>query len=128
MIQSKTAILYYARSQKSGKIRIELTNPIVDGMGNATYTVTDWIVDQNGNRIFSESKSVTKTAAEINLLDAYIEQNYPEVLLLPKTQRERKKMQIGLMLDTQTNLLDDGVHTIYGKMPEDWEFTPEIIE
>jgi len=47
MIQSIPEILYYARSQKSGKIRIELTNPIDDGVGNTTYTVTDWIVDED---------------------------------------------------------------------------------
>ncbi|EJL66320.1 hypothetical protein [Flavobacterium sp. CF136] len=124
MIQTKEIILYYSRSQKSGKIRIELTNPIVDQSGATTFTVTDWVVDEDGNKTYRDSKSVTKTADEINYLDSYIEDNFPEVLLLPKTERERKKMKIGLMLDTQTNLLDSG-NTIYGLTPIDWEFTAE---
>ncbi|GIZ08386.1 hypothetical protein [Flavobacterium sp. UMI-01] len=126
MIQTKTEIHYNLRGGKIGKIRIELSNPVVDDAGNTTYTVTDWKIDEAGNRSFVESKPIPKTAAEIDFLDNYIEQNYPEVLQLPKTQRERKKMQIGLMLDTKTNLLPSG-KTIYELTANDWEFTPDPV-
>jgi hypothetical protein len=41
---------------------------------------------------------------------------------LSKTDKEWKKRQIALLIDTQTNLLPSGT-TIYGLQPNDWEFS-----
>jgi len=44
---------------------------------------------------------------------------------MTRVQKEVKKIVLGLMLDTQTNLYPNG-KTIYQLNPNDWEFTPEV--
>jgi hypothetical protein len=40
--------------------------------------------------------------------------------------RDAKKIQIGLYIDTTTNLLETG-KTIYRLEPTDWELTPVVV-
>jgi hypothetical protein len=124
MIQTTLAVLYNARDQKSGIIRIEVTDPINDFLGGIKYTVKDWFIDESGNRTMVNEKPVSYSAEKINNLDAYIEGTYPDILGLSKIAREREKIKIALMLDTQTNVFESG-KTIYGINPDAWEFTPE---
>lgn len=125
MIQSKNAIVCNVRSQKIGKYKIKVVNPIPDGIGGTTYTVNDYVVDSEGNENFEAFKFVTYSKEKIDYVDAIIEANYPEMLIgLSRTAKEQKKIQIGLMLDTQTNLFPNG-KTICGLNPDDWEFTPD---
>ncbi len=124
MIQTKTATLYSARDQKSGIIRIEVTDSVNDSFGGITYTVKDWFINESGNRTVVNEKPVSYSAEKINNLDAYIEGTYPDILGLSKIAREREKIKIALMLDTQTNVFESG-KTIYGLTPDAWEFTPE---
>jgi hypothetical protein len=127
MIQTKNVILCVTRSQKFGKYKIVVTDPIPDGVGGTIYTVKDYIIDSEGNEneIKENTKPVTYSKEKIDYVDAYIEENFAEMLVgLSRTEKERKKIKIGLMLDTQTNLFENG-KTICGLNPDDWELTPE---
>ena len=123
MIQTKTEIVYGARNDKNGIIVVEAIPLMTTDLGT-TYLVNDWakvgeeLVINNGKEVFYDN-------AKINQIDAYIEASYqPMIVGLSKTEKEWKKRQIALMIDTQTNILPSGT-TIYGLKPNDWEFTPE---
>ncbi len=125
MIQTKNVILCNARNQKFGKLKMMIFAALPNGMGGTNYIVKDFIVDENGLETFEKEKTVTYSQEQIDMIDAYIEANFSEMLIgLAKTKKEQKKIQIGLMLDTQTNLLENG-KTTYGQEPNDWEFTPD---
>ena len=117
-------VIYGARSEKSGIIKIEV-RPETPTLKGCEYLVIDWDIANEKDAYFS--KKVFYSNEKIDQLDNYIEANYSELLSgLGKENKERKKIQIALMLDTQTNLLPSG-KTIYGLNPNDWEFTPEEI-
>jgi len=120
MIQTKLPIIYGSRNEKKGIIKIEV-RPETPTKEGTEYLVIDWDTADTKDAYFS--KKVFYDNAKIEQLDAYIEANYSEELAgLTKAEKEWKKIQIGLMIDTQTNLLPSG-KTIYGLNPEDWEFT-----
>lgn len=120
MIQTKTAFFYEDRGDKLAKIKVEIENFTTDKNGS-TYTVNDWAIQDDGTRTLYKTKTVRYTNEQINNLDAYISGNN-DFTGLSKTEREWKKLQIALMIDTQTNLLSNG-STIYRLTPSDWEFT-----
>ena len=67
------------------------------------------------------SKYVEWTNEQIDSTELFIENNYAEQLTgLNREEREYKKLQIALFIDTTTNLLSDG-KTIWSCEPEDWE-------
>ena len=120
MIQTKFPIVYGARNEKTGIIKIEV-RPEAPTKEGIVYLVIDWDAEDMKDAYFS--KKVSYDNAKIEQLDSYIEANYSDLLEgLTKAEKEWKKVQIALMLDTQTNLLPSG-KTIYGLNPEDWEFT-----
>ena len=126
MIQTKEIIAYGNRSDKQGKVKIEI-RPVLVSENGTKYLVIDWDITLNSTDPI-QSKEVFYTNEMIDGLDAFIEGNYPDILVgLTRTQKEKKKLQIALMIDTQTNLLQSGT-TIYHLTPSDWEFTPEVIE
>ena len=57
-------------------------------------------------------------------MDAYLS-NSNDFSNLSKSQREKKKIQLSLLIDTMYNLLPSG-KTIYRLQPEDWELSFEI--
>ena len=118
MIQTKTSFFYEDRGDKVAKIKIEISKSVTDKNG-AVYTVTDWAVFEDGSRLVYKEKTVNYTNEQINSLDAYIEANF-NLSELTKTEKEQKKLQIALFLDTTTNLLNTGT-TIYRLTPSDWE-------
>jgi hypothetical protein len=123
MIQTKNVILCNARGQKFGKLKMIISGAVPDGRGGTNYTVKDFIVDENGLETFENEKTVAYSQQQIDATDEYIEANFSAMLIgLTKTKKEHKKIQIGLMLDTQTNLLENG-KTTYGLNPNDWEFS-----
>jgi hypothetical protein len=126
MIQTKNVILCIARNQKFGKLKMKVTEAIPDGIGGNIYTIEDTIIESDGSEIIIKPiKTVTYSKAQIDETDAYIEANFSDMLVgLAKTEKEQKKIQIGLMLDTKTNLLENG-KTTWGQTPNDWEFTPD---
>lgn len=126
MIQTKNIILCVARNQKFGILKMKVTEAIPDGVGGTVYTIQDSIIETDGSETFIKPpKPVTYSKEQIDATDAYIEANFSDMLIgLTKTEKEQKKIQIGLMLDTQTNLLENG-KTTWGQEPNSWEFTPD---
>lgn len=125
MIQTKEIIAYGNRSDKQGKVRIEIRPVLVTDEGTK-YLVIDWDITSNATDPI-QSKEVFYTNEMIDGLDAIIESNFAQLLAgLTRTQKEKRKLQIALLMDTQTNLLPNGL-TIYCKSPSDWEYTPEEI-
>jgi hypothetical protein len=123
MIQTKQPIVYGARNDKNGIIIVEAIPLMTTDLGT-NYLVNDW-AKVGEELVVNNAKEVFYDNAKINQVDAYIEANFQPMLVgLFKTEKEWKKRQIALMLDTQTNLLPSGT-TIYGLEPNDWEFTPE---
>lgn len=123
MIQTKQPIVYGARNDKNGVIVVEATPLMTTDLGT-NYLVKDW-AKVGDELVINNAKEVFYDNAKINQVDAYIEANFQPMLTgLTKTDKEWKKRQIALMLDTQTNLLPSGT-TIYGLSPNDWEFTPD---
>ena len=120
MIQTKIDFFYEDRGDKLAKIKVEIDSFVTDKNGS-TYNVNDWAVKEDGTRILYKTKTVRYSNNQINEIEAYIVANN-DFTGLSKTEREWKKLQIALMLDTQTNLLSSGT-TIYRLNPEDWEFS-----
>lgn len=119
MIQSKIPIEYGARNEKTGIIKIEVRkaeSPRTDG---EEYLVIDWELENTGDAYFS--KKVFWPNEQINQVNEYLEATN-DFSGLTRVEVERKKLQLALMLDTQTNLLPSG-KTIYGLNPIDWEFS-----
>ena len=122
MIQTKQPIVYGARNDKNGIIVVEAIPLITTDLGT-NYLVNDW-AKVGEELVINNAKEVFYTNEQINYLDAYIEANFQNLLVgLSKTEKEWKKRQIALLIDTQTNLLPSGV-TIYGLQPNDWVFIP----
>jgi len=125
MIQTKEIIAYGNRSDKQGKVKIEIRPVLVTEEGTK-YLVIDWDITLNSTDPI-QSKEVFYTNEMIDGLDAMIEANFGAMLVgLSRTKKEKKKLQIALMLDTQNNLLTNGL-TIYCLNPNEWEYSPEEI-
>lgn len=120
MVQTKTAFFYEDRGDKIAKIKIEIAYYSTDVNG-ANYIVNDWAVSEDGTKTLYKEKTIRYTNEQIDNLDAYIEANF-DLTGLSKTQKEWKKLQIALFIDTTTNLLNSG-STIYRLTPSDWEMT-----
>ena len=121
MIQTKTEKLQN-RNGILSKLKIEVRPDKRTTIGKK-FLVIDWNLANTENAI--ASKYVHWTNEEIDAMETYIEANY-DLSELTREEREYKKLQISLMIDTQTNLLDDG-KTIWGFESNDWEFTPKEI-
>jgi hypothetical protein len=127
MIQTKQIIFYGDRSEKQGKILIEVRQLEVTKEG-IKFLVIDWDItnipiDPNIPLDPIFSKEVFWTNQEINAMDSYLEQNN-DFSALTKSEKEAKKMQLALYFDTIFNLLPSG-KTIYRITPDDWELTSE---
>lgn len=121
MIQTKFPIVYGDRDEKQGIIMLEV-RPLEMTKEGVTYLVNDWDISKPEPEVW-KAKEVFYTNEKIDQLDAYLEANH-DFLGMSKTGKEWKKIILGLMLDTQTNLFPSG-KTIYSLTPSDWEFTPE---
>jgi len=121
MIQTKTAITYGDRSEKTGIIKVEVRQLEVKKEGTK-FLVIDWdVLSTSVDPVFS--KEVFWTNQEIDNMDNYLEQNN-DFSALTKSEKEVKKKQLALYFDTLFNLLPSG-KTIYRLTPDDWELTPE---
>jgi len=119
MIQSKIPVVYGSRNEKTGKIKIEVRkteSPRTDG---EEYLVIDWALENPNEAYFS--KKAFWPNEQINQINEYLEANN-DFSGLTRVEIEKKKLQLALMLDTQTNLLPSG-KTIYGLNPSDWELS-----
>jgi hypothetical protein len=118
MIQTKTATVYGDRSEKTGIIKVEV-RPINATTEGTTFLVNDWDISQSDKKDPIHCKEVFWTKLEIDTMDAYLEDNH-DFSGLTKTEKEWKKYQLALLIDTQNNLLPSG-KTIYRLPPEYWE-------
>lgn len=119
MIQLKTPYTHIERAIPiTGTLRIEMASwhTYKDAV---VYEIEDFIVDENGAKrlINSRQKRVENTEVD-QLAQAVLLDNSFEGLT--KTQTEWAKAKIGLLLFVQNDLVD-AEHTIYGKLPNDWE-------
>jgi hypothetical protein len=122
MIQTKQPIVYGLRSEKVGVIRIEVRPQEITPIGQK-FLVIDWDIANDKEAVFS--KVVEWTNQEINTMDAYLEGNH-DFSSLSRIEKEYKKLQMALYIDTISNLLPSG-KTIYGLEPEKWMLTPDAV-
>ncbi len=122
MIQTKTEINYGDRNEKTGKIKLEV-RPLETKISGTNYLVIDW----DGLELNEawKSKIVMYENTKKNQVNDYIESIY-DLSSFTYTEKEWFKVIVGLMLDTQTNLFENG-KTIYQLEPTDWEYSPESI-
>jgi hypothetical protein len=120
MIQTKIVIEYGDRSEKSGIIKIEV-RPIEVGLDGTKYLVNDWDITKDSKDPI-HCKEVFWTADQINQMDEYLESIY-DFSALSRTEKEWKKMQMALLIDTQTNIFSSG-KTIYRQPIDNWEYSP----
>jgi hypothetical protein len=119
MIQTKEIIIYGDRSEKQGKIMVEV-RPLEMTKEGINYLVIDWDISLSPP-VAILSKEVFYDNDEINQLDAYLESTN-DFSEMTKSEKEWAKVKLALMIDTQTNLLLNG-KTIRGLEPSDWEFS-----
>jgi len=120
MIQTKQPISYDDRENRTGIILVEIPSFYTDKNG-VTFLVNDWIVDENGNKTIYKAIETWRSNAELDAIDSYLSSIH-DFSGMTKTEEQWKKIELGLMFDTQMLLLDNG-KTIYKLNPEDWEFT-----
>ncbi len=123
MIQTKQPIFYEKRGDRQSIVIIEIDSYVVDKDGYL-LTVSDYVLI-DGFKVRHNTKIVRYFNEQINQLSDYIDANY-DLSGSSKTVRDCKKIQIGLLIDTTTNLLETG-KTIYRLEPTDWELTPVVV-
>jgi hypothetical protein len=123
MIQTKMPVVYGERNGKLGIIKIE-ARPLELTNEGWKYLIVDWDISADPPVAIS-SKNYFYSEEKVEEVNNYLNANN-DFSGLSKVKKEMKKVQLGLMLDTQMNLLPNG-KTIHGLNPEDWEFTPEPI-
>lgn len=123
MIQTKQPIFYEKRGDRQSIVIIEIDSYVVDKEGYL-LTVSDYVL-VDGFKVCHNTKTVRYFNEQINQLSDYIDANY-DLSGLSKVDRDAKKIQIGLYIDTTTNLLETG-KTIYRLEPTDWELTPDPV-
>lgn len=124
MIQTKTAFLYDNITDALGKIKIEIESYSFDNLGKQ-FNVNHWAIDEFGNKIHKLSQRRFRSHEQLEQLETYINANFDFTGLTLK-EKEFKKMKIGLLMDVQTNLFENGM-TVWKLQPNDWEFSPEEV-
>ena len=119
MIQLKTPYTHIERAIPiTGTLQIEIASwqTYKDAI---VYQIEDFIVDENGAKRLINSRQKRVENAEVNQLEQAVEL-YGNFDGLSKVDAEWAKAKIGLLLFVQNDLVD-GVNTIYGQLPNDWE-------
>ena len=122
MIQTTKQVNYGNRVDKKGKVRIEV-RPLESDKGLNKFLIIDWDITLNPKEAI-QSFIKTYTDEEIDASDAIIEANN-SFTGLTRSQREKKKLAIRLMMETQANLLSNG-KTIYQLLTTEWEYSPNL--
>ena len=119
MIQLKTPYTHIERAIPiTGTLQIEIASwqTYKDAI---VYQIEDFIIDENGAKRLINSRQKRVENAEVNQLVQAVEL-YGNFDGLSKVDAEWAKAKIGLFLFVQNDLVD-GVHTIYGQLPNNWE-------
>ncbi|MDN3673066.1 hypothetical protein QWY99_08400 [Flavobacterium branchiarum] len=125
MIQLNTAYTHSNRfGGLTGKLQIEITSWTT--MPDAKiFSIEDFVIDEYGakHQINCRQKRVENN--ELDTLGVAVKsaRNFEG---MTDSQKDWAKAKAGLLLFIQSDLLDDGIHTIYGKLPGDWELTPQV--
>lgn len=122
MIQTIDKVVYGSRLTEKGKIKIEVRRlEEIDGINK--FLIIDWDITKNPKEaVFSTEKYYTD--AELDASDALIEANN-DFTGLTRREKEKKKLAIRLMMETQADLLSNG-KTIYQLLTTEWEYSPNI--
>jgi hypothetical protein len=119
MIKLKTPYTHIERAiPVTGTLQIEIASWQTMKDANI-YQIEDFIVDENQAKRLINSRQKRVENAEVNQLAQLVEIDN-EFTGMTKTETEWAKAKIGLLLFVQNDLVDS-VHTIYGKLPNDWE-------
>ena len=121
MIQLKTPYTHIERAIPiTGTLLIEIASwqTYKDAI---VYQIEDFIVDENGAKRLINSRQKRVENAEVNQLAQAVEL-YGNFDGLSKVDAEWAKAKIGLLFFVQNDLVDTE-HTIYGKLPNDWELS-----
>lgn len=119
MIQTKFPVICNQRNQRTAIVKVEVRPMLPTSDDGQKFLVVDWDMDNLENAL--SSKEVFWTNEQINQMEDYLEANN-DFSLLTRVEKERKKLQLALMIDTASNLLPNG-KTIYGLTPSDWELS-----
>ncbi|MEO8534255.1 MAG: hypothetical protein ABI441_10905 [Flavobacterium sp.] len=122
MIKSKIPAFCDLRSSRKAIIQIEIDSYESSPEGTR-YLVNDYAINDDGEGNFTKqlinTKSVFYTAEKINQLNEFLETSY-EYSGMSKIERDWTKVKQGLLIETQTNLYDDGL-TVFRLNPNQWE-------
>ncbi|MHC0442307.1 hypothetical protein [Flavobacterium sp. 3-210] len=122
MIKTTIPVKTELRGIEKSIVQVEVISYKGTPEGNF-YTVNDFAVsiDSEGNTVkkFIQEKTVFYPADKINQLNEYLE-SQNDYSTLTKMERDWSKIKQGLLIDTQTNLYEDGT-TIYEIQPINWE-------
>ncbi|MRX40577.1 hypothetical protein GJU43_14910 [Flavobacterium sp. LC2016-23] len=122
MIKSIVPAFCDLRGSRKAIIQIEIDS-FESTPAGTNYVVKDYAIsyDEEGNltKQLINTKSVFYSAEKINQLNVFLESIY-EYTGMSKIDRDWTKVKQGLLIDTQTNLYEDGL-TIYRLTPNNWE-------
>lgn len=121
MIRSTKEAYSNLRGTQKDIIQIEIVQAISEPQGN-TYTVNDYLIRYNEDESFVKELIHTKTVfydnEKLEEVNAYLQANF-DYSNLSKSDKDWEMIKDGLLLDTQTNLFEDGF-TVYKLLPSDW--------
>lgn len=121
MIKTTISVKTELRGIEKSIVQLEVISYKGTPEGNF-YTVNDYAitVDSEGNAVkkFIQEKTVFYPADKINQLNDYLE-SQNDYSACTKMERDWAKIKQGLLIDTQTNLYEDGT-TIYDIQPSNW--------
>lgn len=89
------------------------------------YNIEDYIIKEDGGKIMINNRQKRIEAIEINQFDQYLTTTGIDFSLIPKLQRDWLKVKMSLLPFIQNDLVEDGIHTIYNLLPENWVSTVE---
>jgi hypothetical protein len=105
MIQSTLQLEYDNRTGEGlGIIHIEIVSMTDTFKGVTTFEIEDFIINENSEKVVVGQKTRNRTDLEIDAISQYISDNY-DLSTLTRSERNRKEMQIGLLLETMQNPL-----------------------
>lgn len=126
MIQTKTNFVYTGSPVPvTGKLLIKIVSWEIRKNG-IQYNLEDSILLDSGAIQMFNSRSKFIAQEEINQMDQILMRVHPELANLPKFERDWEKVRLQLLPFVQNDLLEDGIHTIYERLPSDFEYSPVI--
>lgn len=87
------------------------------------YKIEDSIIDSEGVKTVIDTRYKRVELTEINQFGAYLATLGIDFDAMTEMERAWEKARYALLPFVQTDLMPDGVHTIYGKLPADWEYS-----